>query len=69
VSQNENFTGISVKQVYYGYIMGIQVYYGRFCKYASVTYIVQFQNGGCVMSGQIIFSYSTIGSVLFDVPR
>jgi hypothetical protein len=30
-------------------------YYGSFCKYASVTYIVQFQNDGCVMSGQIIF--------------
>jgi hypothetical protein len=35
--------------------MGIQIYYGWFCKYASVTYIVQFQNGSCVMSGQIIF--------------
>ena len=25
------------------------------CFSETVTYIVQFQNGGCVMSGQIIF--------------
>jgi hypothetical protein len=43
------------KWTFYRYIGVFYGYYGWFCMYASLTYIVQFQNGACVMSGQITF--------------